>query len=356
MQRAPLIFFFASSALLAAIAACTNETRPPVSDSPGVLTSGSGSGPGGDAGSLDGGATTFASFVGYNPTGLTADGDTLYVTLVPLDTTQSAEVARIDPDGTVTVLVNNAVAPSAPAVASGALYYIDKPSGSSGTSILSLNLADLTVAPTVLVSALSNPSAIAVTGSTIVVATDNGGTGVAVESLANTGGNTVEQLAQVGGEYTPAGIATDGAQVYFAARATGGGQIYSVPLSSVNPADSLWSGSDTGTLGPVVVANGNVYFSQTADPNGVIYSVPAGGGTATQVVTALTQPSALAVNSAFVYYTNNSSSGGIFRAPLAVDSGIATTQLAAVADAQFLVLGATVVYATTDQAIVRVTQ
>jgi hypothetical protein len=355
MLRAPLIFFFASSALLAAIAACTTENRPPISDSPGVLTSGSGSGPGGDAGSSDGGATTFASFVGYNPTGLTADGDTLYVTLVPLATTDSAEVARVDPDGTVTVLVNNAVAPSAPAVASGALYYIDTPSGTSGSSILSLNLADLTVAPTVLVSSLSHPSAIAVTGSTIVVATDLGGTGVAVESLANTGGNTVQQLAQVGGEYSPAGIATDGAQVYFAAKATGGGQIYSVPLSA-NPPDSLWSGSDTGTLGPVVVANGNVYFSQTADPNGVIYSVPAGGGTATQIVTGLTQPSAIAVNSAFVYYTNNSSSGGIFRAPLAVDSGIATTELAAVADAQFLVLGATVVYATTDQAIVRVTQ
>ena len=165
----------------------------------------------------------------------------------------------------------------------------------------------------------------------------------------------MQQLAQVGGEYSPAGIATDGAQVYFAAKATGGGQIYSVTLTE-NPADSLWSGSDTGTLGPVVIGNGNVYFSLTADPNGSIFSVPTNGGAATTIVTGLTQPSAIAVNSAFVYYTSNSDTGGIFRAPLDVDSGIATTELATVADPQFLVLGATVVYATTDQAIVRVTQ
>ncbi len=353
-QRASLIFLTSSAAVLALIAACTQEDRPAITDTRGVLSSGAGSGGGGDAGDIDGGASTFASFVGFNPTGLAADGDTLYVTLVPLDTTATAEVARVDPSGVVTVLVSNAVAPSAPTVSSGALYYIDTPSGTSGSSILSLNLADLTTPPTILVSALDHPSALAVAGSALVVATANGGTGVAIESVASTGGQTT-QLTQVGGEYTPAGIATDGAQVYFAARATGGGQIYSVPIN-IGPADSLWSGSDIGTLGPVVIANGNVYFSLTADPNGALYSVPAGGGTATQIVNALTQPSALAVNSAFVYYTSNTESGGIFRAPLDPDSGIAVAQIADVANPQFLVLGATVVYATTDQAIVRVTQ
>jgi len=351
--HAPLIFFLASSATLAAIAACTSESRPPVTDTPGVLSRGSGSGPGADGGDDDGGGVTFASFAGFNPTGLTADGDTLYVTLVPIDTTTSAEVARVDPSGVVTVLVNNAIAPSAPTVSSGALYYIDTPTGSSGSSILSLNLADLTTPPTTLISALDKPSGLAVGGSSLVVATALGGTGVGIESISSTGTST--QLTQVGGEYSPSGIATDGAQVYFAAKATGGGQIFSVPVN-VGPADSLWSGSDTGTLGPVVVANANVYFSLTADPNGIIYSVPAAGGTALPIVTGLTQPSAIAVNSAYVYYTSNTQTGGIFRAPLNPDSGIATTEIATVANAQFLVLGATAVYVTTDQAIVRATQ
>ncbi|MEO7109747.1 MAG: hypothetical protein ABI183_04875, partial [Polyangiaceae bacterium] len=281
------------------------------------------------------------------------DGDTLYVTLVPLDTTASAEVARVDPSGVVTVLVNDAVAPSAPTISSGALYYIDTPTGSSGSSILSLNLADLTTPPTTLISALDKPSGLAVGGSSLVVATALGGTGVGIESISSTGAST--QLTQVGGEYSPSGIATDGAQVYFAAKATGGGQIFSASVN-VGPADSLWSGSDTGTLGPVVVANANVYFSLTADPNGIIYSVPAAGGAASPIATALTQPSAIAVNSAYVYYTNSSPAGGIFRAPLNPDSGVATTEIATVANAQFLVLGATAVYATTDQAIVRATQ
>ena len=354
-MRPSLVFFFASSvAAIALASACKEDVKPAVSDGPGNIGQvGKGTGDtsdGGDAGA----ATTFASFPGFNPTGLAADGDTLYVTLVPVDTTQSAEVVTVDAAGTITVLVNNAVAPSAPTVSSGALYYVDTPAGVTASAILSLNLSNVSAGPTVLVSGVSQPSTLVVYGSAILVASSSGGVGVQIDSVPIAGG-TANPISSEPGEYSPGGLATDGANVYFAARATGGGQIISTPLSG-GVANSIWAGSDTGTLGAVVAANGAVYFALTTDPNGLIYSVPTLGGLATTVVTGLTQPSAIAVNETYVYYTNNSASGGIYRASLAPDSGIAAAQIAAVSDPAFLVLGATAVYATTDQAIVRVTQ
>src|SRR5450432_1764380 len=151
--RAPFVFVVGSS--LAAIffsAACKTETRPPISDGPGNGAQGSGGGGSADGGGDGGNAGQFAVFPGFTPTGITADGDTIYVTLSPSDTTAAGVVVRVDPSGVVTSLISDAVTPSLPAVAGGALYYIDKPSGLTPSSVMRLDLSNIPAGEKALIS------------------------------------------------------------------------------------------------------------------------------------------------------------------------------------------------------------
>ena len=93
-------------------------------------------------------------------TGLAADGDTLYVTLAPLDTTQAGKVDRVAADGTVTDLVTTAVSPSLPTLYAGTLFYSDVKSGVLST----IEAVDLTatapITPQDVVPNVQSPGAI----------------------------------------------------------------------------------------------------------------------------------------------------------------------------------------------------
>ncbi|MEO8874264.1 MAG: hypothetical protein ABI461_01650, partial [Polyangiaceae bacterium] len=84
------------------------------------------------------------------------------------------------------------------------------------------------------------------------------------------------------------------------------------------------------------------------------YSVPVGGGTAVPLASALTAPSGIAVSDIYVYFTSNIADGSISRALLQADAGIAPEVVGSIAFPSALALGATVVYATTENGVVRV--
>lgn len=359
MRKALSIGAVTSVVACLAIACQSTEDRPPISDGPGGGHGGGGSGSS-DAGetSVDGGTSgALVDFTGYTPTGLAAAGDVVYVTLVPLDTTLAGKVDRIDATGKVTELVTNAASPSLPTVSASVLYYADVVGTTS--TIERLDLSAATATPEAFVTNVVSPSALVATAGSLFIESSSGGVGVQVDAYPETGAGAFTSISSTPGEYTPAGMATDGSKIYYAAAATGGGQIVSAQVVG-GGTDSLWSGSDTGTLGGVSTANGIVYFTlAVAGGNGVVYGVPVSGGAPLAIATGLDAPADVVATPSYVYYTTNTAAatGGVFRTtPGGVDAGAVSEQLGTFPGGAHLVLGTSYLYVTTDQAVARIPQ
>ncbi len=357
MLKALLIGAVTGVAACLAIACQSTENRPPTSGGPGGGHGGGGSGAS-DAGStpLEGGAGgALLDFTGYTPTGLATAGDVVYVTLVPLDTTLTGKVDEIDATGKITELVTNAALPSLPTVSASVLYYADVVGTTS--TIERLDLSTSTPTPEAFVTNVVSPSALVATSGSLFIESSSGGVGVQVDSYPETGAGAFTSISSTPGEYTPAGMATDGSKIYYAAASIGGGQIVSAQIVGGGD-DSLWSGSDTGTLGGVSISNGIVYFTLAiASGNGVVYGVPVSGGVASEIATGLDAPADVVATPSYVYYTTNTAAGGVFRTtPGGADAGGVAEQLGVFAGAAHLAVGTSYLYVTADQAVARIPQ
>lgn len=357
MNRASLLgFVIALPALGAAFFACRKEDpRPPVSDGPGAFDPNKGSGSGSDAGAGDGSIVgPFASFPGYEPSGLFADGDTAYVTLVPIDTSQSGQVVRVDPSGAITILINDATAPLAPMTENGFVYYLDQ--DTTGASALKkIDLSNVGAGAVNLATGFEQPSAIVATpgnSNAIAVSSNSGGTGVEVDSIEITTGSSTP-ISSLAGEFSAAALQADGTSFYFAAKAVAGGQIEQAPLNG-GVADNLWTGG-TGTIGGMAVSNGTVYFAlDQGGGNGVINAAPSSTSSFV-IASGIDAPTDVVVVKNYVYIASNSSAtGGIYRALLDPEAGLGVEPVLTGGPVSHLALGQTVLYGTADQALVRV--
>ena len=357
MNRVSLLaFVVALPAFGAAIFACRKEDpKPAVSDGPGVFNPNTGGGAGSDAGAGDGSTVgAFASFPGYEPSGLFADGDTAYVTLVPIDTSQSGQVVRVDPSGAVTTLVSDATAPLAPMTENGFVYYLDK--DTTGTSALKkIDLSNVGAGAANVATGFEQPSAIlAIPGNNdaIAVSSSSGGTGVEVDSIAITTGSSTP-ISSLAGEFSAAALQADSASFYFAAKGVSGGQIERAPLNG-GVADNLWTGGP-GTMGGMAVSNGTVYFAlDQGGGNGVIYAIPS-ATSAIVIASGIDTPADVLVVENYVYIASSSAAaGGIYRAPIDPEAGLAVEPVLTGGPVSRLALGQTVLYGAADQALVRV--
>lgn len=357
MNRVSLLgFVLALPALGAAFFACQKkDPRPPVSDGAGTFNPNNGSGSGSDAGAGDGSASgPFASFPGYEPSGLYADGDTAYVTLVPIDTSQPAEVVRVDPSGAIAILVGDAIAPLAPLAENGFVYYLDK--DTTGASALrKIDLSNVGAGAVNVTTGFEQPSAIAATpgnDNAIAVSSNSGGTGVEVDSIAITTGSSTP-ISSLAGEFSAAALQADDTSFYFAAKGVSGGQIERAPLNG-GVADNLWAGGP-GTLGGLAVSNGTVYFAlDQGNGNGVIYAVPS-STSAFVIASGIDAPTDVIVVENYVYIASNSpTTGGIYRALLDPEAGLGIEPVLTGGPVSRLALGRTVLYGAADQALVRV--
>ena len=197
----------------------------------------------------------------------------------------------------------------------------------------------------------SQPDWIASNGTTVAW-TNQTGNQVMAAPVTSDGGSAPTQLNLTGENGTvPAGIAIDSANVYYAAKTTGGGLAESVPLAGGGPVSEL----GTATFVGIATDSNYVYWTGGSGNPSVYQNTKAGTPTTEKTIAAgaLICPLAITSDGANVYFIDQgtaacappgSDAGALYRIPIGNGGTLPPPLVGGLNDPQGIAVDGTAIY------------
>lgn len=335
-------------AVVAALASCSNASRPPtLNQAPNPASGGSSNA---DASTQGGGGPTGQALVDNIPAprGITLSNTDVFFSSGTGAAGAAATISSVPKSGgAVAQVIGGPALPTELLLVNGVLVWIDLGSFAQAGAVFKLDSS--TSAVTQISGPLQSPTAIASDGIFVYITSTFPSGGVSIDRVP-LGAGPPFSVTTVVGDFTSSGMVIDSRYAYFVGASLAGGALYRVALTG-GPAEALWS-TNGGTLGAVAVTAGHVYWTLDAPNAGAatIFSLPTSGGMT--VALASQQPHAvrLAFDSANLFWTTGAD-GEVIGAPLG--GGVASVVASGLGSALHIAAG-DAIYVTTATGIVKI--